>query len=210
MTNKKTIQALFLFIFILLGKHISDLLACSISNIIKTHFIVKHIIGFFILYTTIISLETNKGLGELFINSFLIYIWFIITVKTTRRINVSIIILLLITYFVYLYNDKLKQNKNNKNNKTNKTFLKILDLYEKYIVYVLIILSIFGFIIYVGEKKLDIKKNFNWIDFLFYRINDYTCNDTKSPIINKLNYFERARVAFLNQNELEQFIQKYQ
>lgn len=207
MTNKKTIQALFLFIFILLGKHISELLACSVSNIINTHFIVKHFIGFFILYTTVISLETNKGLGELFINSFLIYIWFIITVKTTRRINISIIILLLITYFVYLYNDRLKQNKNNKN---NKNLIKILDLYEKYIVYILIILSIFGFIIYVGEKKIDFKKNFNWTHFLFYRINDYTCNNTKSHIINKLNYFERAQVAFLNQNELQQFIKKYQ
>tara|TARA_Y100000589_G_C27185201_1_gene642346 strand:+ start:2752 stop:3375 length:624 start_codon:yes stop_codon:yes gene_type:complete len=207
MTNKKTIQALFLFIFILLGKHISELLACSISNIINTHFIVKHIIGFFILYTTIISLETNKSLGELFINSFLIYIWFIITVKTTRRINISIIILLLITYFVYLYNEKLKQNKNDKN---NKNLIKILDLYEKYIVYVLIILSVFGFIVYLGEKKLDFKENFSWKQFLFYRITDYSCNYTKSPIINKLNYFERAYVAFIHPNNIEQFIQKYQ
>ena len=207
MTNKKTIQALFLFIFILLGKHISDLLACSVSNIIKTHFIIKHFIGFFILYTTIISLETNKSLGELFINSFLIYIWFIITVKTTRRINISIIILLLITYFVYLYNEKLKENKNNKN---NKNLIKILDLYEKYIVYVLIILSVFGFIVYLGEKKIDFKENFSWKQFLFYRITDYNCNYTKSHIINKLNYFERAYVAFLNKNELQQFIQKYQ
>ena len=206
MTNKKTIQALFLFIFILLGKHISDLLACSVSNIINTHFIIKHFIGFFILYTTIISLETNKSLKELFINSFLIYIWFIITVKTTRRINISIIILLLITYFVYLYNEKLKQNKNDKN---NKKLIKILDLYEKYIVYVLIILSIFGFIVYLGEKKIDFKKNFSWKQFLFYRITDYKCNYTKSPIINKLNYFERAHVAFIHPNNIEEFIKKY-
>lgn len=206
MTNKKTIQALFLFIFILLGKHISDLLACSVSNIINTHFIIKHFIGFFILYTTIISLETNKSLKELFINSFLIYIWFIITVKTTRRINISIIILLLITYFVYLYNEKLKQNKNDKN---NKKLIKILDLYEKYIVYVLIILSAFGFIVYLGEKKIDFKENFSWKQFLFYRITDYNCNYTKSPIINKLNYFERAHVAFIHPNNIEEFIKKY-
>ena len=207
MINKKTIQALFLFIFILLGKHISELLACSITNIINTHFIVKHFIGFFILYTTIISLETNKSLGKLFINSFLIYIWFIITVKTTRRINISIIILLLITYFVYLYNEKLKKNKNNKN---NKNLIKILDLYEKYIIHILIFLSILGFIIYIGEKKLDYGKNFNWITFLFYRTDSTDlCTNTKSHIINKLNYFERAQVAFLNQNELQQFIQKY-
>lgn len=207
MIDKTTIQSLFLFIFILLGKHISELLACSVSNIISTHFIVKHIIGFFILYTTIISLETSKNLGELFIKSCLIYIWFIITTNTTRRINILIIILLLLTYFIYLYNDRLKQDKKNKNK--NKNLIKILNLYEKYIVYIFIILSIFGFIVYIGEKKIDYKKNFNWISFLFYRKDSNICTNTKSYIINKLNYFERAQVAFLNQNELEQFIQKY-
>lgn len=206
MIGKKTIQSLFLFIFILLGKHISELLACSVSNIISTHFIVKHIIGFFILYTTIISLETSIGLGELFIKSCLIYFWFIITTNTTRRINILIIILLLITYFIYLYNDRLKQDKKNENK--NKNLIKTLNLYEKYIVYILIILSIFGFIIYVGEKKIDYEKNFNWVKFLFYRKNSTFCTNTKSEIINKLNYFERAQVAFLNQSELEQFIQK--
>ena len=207
MIGKKTIQALFLFIFILLGKHISELLACSVSNIINTHFIVKHIIGFFILYTTIISLETSKNLGELFIKSCLIYIWFIITTNTTRRINILIIILLLITYFIYLYNDRLKQGKNKKK---NKNLIKIFNLYEKYIVYILIILSIFGFIVYIGEKKIDYEKNFNWITFLFYRKDAISCTNTKSHIINKLNYFERARVAFIHPNNIEQFIQKYQ
>jgi len=208
MINKTTIQALFLFIFILLGKHISELLACSITNIINTHFIVKHFIGFFILYTTIISLETNKTLKELFINSCLIYIWFIITTHTTRRLNILIIILLIITYFIYLYNNRLKKKK--KNDKKNKKLIKILDLYEKYIIHILIFLSILGFIIYIGEKKLDYGKNFNWITFLFYRTGSTDlCTNTKSYIINKLNYFERAQVAFLNQNELQQFIQKY-
>ena len=197
MTNKKTIQALFLFIFILLGKHISDLLACSVSNIINTHFIIKHFIGFFILYTTIISLETNKSLKELFINSFLIYIWFIITVKTTRRINISIIILLLITYFVYLYNEKLKQNKNDKN---NKKLIKILDLYEKYIVYVLIILSAFGFIVYLGEKKIDFKENFSWKQFLFYRITDYNCNYTKCLFLGNIILHSRIFTKYFSEN----------
>jgi hypothetical protein len=207
MINKLTIQAIFLFIFILLGKHISELLACSINNIIETNFIIKHFIGFIILYTTIISLETTKGLGELFIKSFFIYLWFIITTNTTRRLNILIIILLLITYFIYLYNERLKQKKNKKK---NEKIIKILDFYEKYIVYVITFLSIFGFIVYVGEKKLDYEKNFNWIKFLFYRKDSNICSNTKSKIINKLNYFERAQVAFLNQNELEQFIYKNQ
>ena len=52
MKDKTTFITLFLFIFILLGKYISELLACSISNIINTHIIVKHIIGFFVVFTT--------------------------------------------------------------------------------------------------------------------------------------------------------------
>ena len=104
MLDKNTLHALFLFIFILLGKHVSELLACSISNIISTHFLVKHMIGFFILYTTLISIEKKKDLFNLFSKTILLYIWFIIITKTTRRINISIIIILLITYFIYLYN----------------------------------------------------------------------------------------------------------
>ena len=55
MINSNTLKALFLFIFILLGKHISQLLACSITNLIKEHFIVKHFIGFFVLVVSEIS-----------------------------------------------------------------------------------------------------------------------------------------------------------
>lgn len=206
MLDKNTLHALFLFIFILLGKHVSELLACSISNIISTHFLVKHMIGFFILYTTLISIEKKKDLFNLFSKTILLYIWFIIITKTTRRINISIIIILLITYFIYLYNERLKKKKYK--NKNNNNLIKILDLYEKYIIYIVVVLSFLGFIIYIGEKKLDFKNNFSWIDFLFYRTEENTCNNTKSDIINKLNYFDRARAAFINSNDIEKFIEK--
>ena len=205
MLNKNTLHALFLFIFILLGKHVSELLACSISNIISTHFLVKHMIGFFILYTTLISIEEKEDLFILFIKTIILYIWFIIITKTTRRINISIIIILLITYFIYLYNERLKKKTKNT---YNKNLIKILTIYEKYIIYIVVILSIFGFIVYIGEKKIDFKNNFNWIDFLFYRTEENTCNNTKSYIINKLNYFERAQAAFINPNDIEKFIEK--
>ena len=205
MLNKNTLHALFLFIFILLGKHVSELLACSISNIINTHFLVKHMIGFFILYTTLISVEKKEDLFVLFIKTIILYIWFIIITKTTRRINISIIIILLITYFIYLYNERLKKKTKNI---YNNNLIKILTVYEKYIIYIVATLSIFGFIVYIGEKKIDFKNNFSWIDFLFYRTEENICNNTKSDIINKLNYFERAQAAFINPNDIEIFIEK--
>ena len=84
--------------------------------------------------------------------------------------------------------------------------MKVLDIYEKYIVYVILFLSIFGFIIYIGEKKIDYGESFNWETFL---IGNIRCNNTKSEFINKLNYFERASVAFMNPIEIKPFMQKY-
>ena len=205
MISKKTIQALFLFIFIVLGKHISQVLACSINNMINEYFIIKHLIGFFILFTTIISLETTENLKTLFIKSFLLYIWFIITSNTTKYINILIIIILFLTYFIYLYNDRLKKEKHDKK---NKTLIKILNLYEKYITYILVILTIIGFIIYLGEKKLEYKENFDLTTFLFYRgQSNLSCSNTKVVGLDNFNYLERIKLAFLNKNKLQQFIE---
>tara|TARA_B100001250_G_C19770736_1_gene777052 strand:+ start:784 stop:1401 length:618 start_codon:yes stop_codon:yes gene_type:complete len=201
--NSNLIKALFLFIFILLGKHISELLACSISNIIKEHFYVKHIIGFFILYFTIVSFDNTSNLLKLFGTTFILYIWFIIITRTTRRINISLIIIIVISYIIHLYNEQLKK----KEDKTTVEIerIKMLNIYEEYIVYLVAFLSIFGFIIYIGEKKLDYEDAFDWNKFL---IGDFRCNNTKSKTINKLNYFERASVAFMNPTELKTFIHK--
>ena len=205
MINSNTLKALFLFIFILLGKHISQLLACSITNLIKEHFIVKHFIGFFVLYFTIISFDNTQDLFTLFIHTIGLYISFILMTRTTRRINVALILILLISYLIHLYNEQLKNKKNKTPQDLNR--INILNLYEKYILYVIIFLTIFGFIIYVGEKKLDYEDKFDWSTFLVGNIN---CNNTKSKTINKLDYFKRASVAFMDPEQIKSFIKKYQ
>ena len=202
MKDKNTFITLFLFIFILLGKHISELLACSITNIINSHISVKHIIGFFVVFTTLISLDNTSSLNHIFIKSCFIYIYFIISSKTTKNINILLIILLFLTYFIYLYKIKLKK----KYKKKNDNIIKIINLYEKYIPYIFSFLSIIGFTIYIGEKKLDYENDFSWKTFI---LGDLTCTNTKSYIINKLNYFERIKVAFLNYQDIQQFIKKY-
>lgn len=205
MINNNILKALFLFIFILLGKHISELLACSITNLIKENFIVKHFIGFFVLYFTIISFDNTQNLSTLFINTLGLYIAFILMTRTTRRINVILILILLISYLIHLYNEQLKNKKNKTQEDLNR--INILNIYEKYILYVIIFLTIFGFIIYVGEKKLEYEDKFDWSTFLVGHIN---CNNTRSKIINKLNYFKRASVTFMNPEQIKSFIKKYE
>lgn len=200
MKDKNTFITLFLFIFILLGKYISELLACSITNIINTHIIVKHIIGFFVVFTTSISLDTTHNMNKLFIKSCYIYTLFIIATKTTKNINILLIIILFLTYFIYLYKNKFKKN-NKKNN-----IIKIIDLYETYIPYIFIFLCIFGFTIYIGEKKLDYENDFSWKTFI---LGNLKCTNTKSYIIDKLNYFDKIKLAFLNYQDIQKFIKNY-
>ena len=201
MKDKTTFITLFLFIFILLGKYISELLACSISNIINTHIIVKHIIGFFVVFTTLISLENISSLNHCFIKACYIYIYFIIATKTTKNINILLIILLFLSYFIYLYKKRLK-----KNDKKNNNIINIINVYQKYIPYIFAFLSIIGFTIYIGEKKLDYENEFSWKTFI---LGNLECSNTKSYIIDKLNYFEKIKLAFLNYQDIQKFIKNY-
>ena len=86
MKDKNTFITLFLFIFVLLGKYISELLACSITNIINTHIIVKHIIGFFVVFTTLISLDNTHNIDKLFIKSCYIYIYYLLLLQKLQKL----------------------------------------------------------------------------------------------------------------------------
>lgn len=186
MLDETTIKTLFLFIFLLLGKHIKPLISCSLTNIINKHIIARHIIGLAILYTTLISFETTQPLGDLFIKSIIIYIWFIIATKTPTEINILLCIILFMSYFLYLYKKREKINKNS-------NFSKLINLYEKYVTYIFGFLCIFGFIIYIGEKKIEYQNDFNWNTFL---LGTLSCNNMKENMIDSLNYFEKINIAF--------------
>ena len=170
--------------FWLLFGGIGDTLSCdlkkSFENPIFRQF--TAIISIFLLF--VIIDKNDAGAYEIWKNTLILYVFYLLLTKSKWYFSIIIIILVLIdqTLFSenkYLSNKNITNNSNNSNNNSNNSNnsnnnLKLIekyDTYRKYIQYVIIFLIIFGSIHYFLRQKNKFGKNFDMFKFLF----DVTC-----------------------------------
>ena len=105
-------KGIFLFIFIISGNYLGELLGCRLITLLKENIITKHLLGFLTLFLTLaFTVDLNKSLFKLFKISCILYIIFILSSKTTKYINYVLMILFIISFIIILYKDRLRQKK---------------------------------------------------------------------------------------------------
>lgn len=221
MINKKLLLdtnlfSIFTFILIVSANFLAELFPCNLQYLLKNNMVVKHIFGVFtmIFFVRLVSKTENDNINNIFLNSILLYLYFVILSRCHINIFYIIFGLICVSYLVHLYKDisteKLnllntslleegengKNNKNNKN-KTNKvsgkeyeelkTRINFLNDIEFVLYIIIIILTVFGMMVYMGEKKLEYKNNFNYYTFFLGNIN---CKH-KSPNSSILKSFKQ-------------------
>jgi amino acid transporter len=151
---------------------------------------IKHLFGLFtmIFFVVLSSGIENKSIFNITKNAFLLYILFILITKCQIYAFLIILLLLGISYIVHI----TKQTEIENDEKTEKKDTeKKYTVYDNimYVLYILIIITIIvGVILYMGEKKIEYKKNFNYVTFL---IGKSLCKG-KSPNINIIEAFKNA------------------
>ena len=184
------LSTIFVLILIVSAGFILQIFPCRLQNALNSNMYLKHLFGFFTLLFVVVINSSLKNRKYIFLKSLLLYIFFILLTKTDYNFLIVILILLGLTYVIFLEKDRLENEKDkNPNTKTPDEDKKI-SFYTNIIniIYIVIILfTIVGVFAYMGEKKLEYKKSFNYITFF---IGKTDCKNTISspPIIKSLKH----------------------
>jgi hypothetical protein len=189
------LYSVFILILILSGGYIIQLIPCKLQKILDTNVFIKHLFAFLtliFLVTIVDPNNTSKKLTTIIYTSFLLYIFFIVIIKTHYKFFISIIIVLGIKYLLLLYKNQIQdENKNNKESnitELNNKFENIV-LIQDILFGLVILLLVIGFLVYYGEKKYEYKNKFNFITFLFGKPN---CAHTPQ----KISIYESLKYVF--------------
>ena len=201
-TNNIPIYAVFLLVLIISGSFLIGLFPCRIQKIFTESVYLKHLCAFFTLVFFIVITAPVENKKNIYLKCILVYIFFILITKVHQNFFLAILFLLVITYILTLHkvNNEEKENEQN-NNKDEDQKNKDEDQKNKeennnkiinniiFFIYILVfILTIFGILIYMGEKKIEFKNNFTYYDFFF---SSPKCNN--EPIkVNMKKAFEHA------------------
>jgi hypothetical protein len=183
--TETNIFTIFIFILIISGNFMA-LVPCKLQDELNNNMYVKHLFGLFtmIFFVTLAAPVKDKTISAVTFNSFLLYLLFILITKVHVKLFYVIAGLLGTTYIAVLLKeadlDKINANASAtdvKNNDTmeqsNKQAEKIiltnqLKIYDNVIFYsyiFILLLTIIGVLAYMGEKKIEYKKNFKYVTF---------------------------------------------
>jgi hypothetical protein len=185
----------FTFILIVSANFLAQTFPCRLQYILNHNMLVKHLFGFFtmIFFVVLSSVKKYKNLLDILNKSFFLYILFILITKCHLHLF-FIILLLLGTAFIVdiVKQQEIERNESSKEESSKEeSSKKKVSMYDNimYILYVLIIIFItIGVLLYMGEKKIEYKKNFDYITFF---LGKSSCKG-KTPNINLIESLKHA------------------
>ena len=183
--TENNIFNIFIFILIISGNFMA-LVPCKLQDELNNNMYVKHLFGLFtmIFFVTLAAPVKDKTISAVTLNSFLLYLLFILITKVHVKIFYVIAVLLGSTYITVLLkeadigtinanasatdvknNDTMEQSKENPKKVILNNQLKIYYNVIFYSYIFILLLTIIGVLAYMGEKKIEYKKNFKYVTF---------------------------------------------
>jgi len=170
------IYTIFILVLIVSAKYIPDIIPCKIQRFMEGNIYFRHLLTFFtmILFVVLITPLKDQKVLEMVLKSITLYIIFLFYVKSNYIVFTIVTVVSLLLYLSMLLKYQFQaeyketQNENEKKNIENK--INIMITINNIIFGLIILLIIFGFLLYLGEKKLEYKKDFSYITFFLGKI----------------------------------------
>jgi hypothetical protein len=187
------IFCIFIFILIISANFLAEIFPCRLQDALRNNMYLKHLFGlftmiFFVVFSS--SGTPDKNIFHTIGLSLLLYILFILITKCQIYVFFIILLFLGTTYIINIVKQQEIENSNKSSsgeasNKQNTTIYDTI----LYVLYILIFVFTFiGVIMYMGEKKIEYNKDFNYITFF---IGKSICKG-KSPKVNMIEAFKNA------------------
>lgn len=187
------IFCIFIFILIISANFLAEIFPCRLQDALRNNMYLKHLFGLFtmIFFVVFSSSGTNdKNIFTIVGSSLLLYILFILITKCQIYMFFIILLFLGITYIISII--KQQEIENSKKGSDEEPSTKEKDnIYDTilFVLYIVILgFTFIGVIMYMGEKKIEYKKHFNYITFF---IGKSICKG-KSPKVNMIESFKNA------------------
>jgi len=183
----------FLMTLIVSANFLAETFPCKIQYLLKNSMYFKHFFGFLtMMFFVILTIPNRKiQIKKLLFDSVMLYVGFILLGKTHSPVFFIIFSILCIIYILELMKNE-KKDKIMENEGDYNTYKK-LEFYQNILKYLSIVLLIIGVLSYMGDKKLEYKKNFNYELFI---VGKQSCNNdvnnltVKSFFTNILHIFD--------------------
>mgnify|MGYP006443950151 FL=1 len=187
----------FVLFLIIASNYIGELFPCRIQSLLVNNVYLKHFIAFLTLMFFVVLTDSSsqkKKFMVIFTDSIKLYFLWLLLINSDKKFFVLGLILLAILYILqlikndYINNKKINEEINEEINNKNKERLSLIKNIEKVIFLIFFIVLVLGFIIYMGEKKIEYKNKFSYITFIFGKP---SCRG-KSPEVKYLEAFTSA------------------
>lgn len=154
--------SLFLFYLLLSSNFLDTLYSCRAQYVLQNNMLVKHFIGLFTFYVSVILVNgDNQSPIKQIAMTIVLYGIFIMTTRCDIRFFIVLLTLLFIGFILN------KVQKFYYNNKKDEITRKKISIVQNSIYIIAIICAILGCIIYLGRKKLEYKDKFSYYYFIF-------------------------------------------
>ena len=173
----RSAMAIFIFLLIVSGNYLGNLFPCRVQDAFENNIWLKHFLGFFtLLFFVLLTLPNDDGVppphvSSLLSSSGLLYVFFLILSNTPAWIWLTVFVFSSIVYLLELNKNHLKAlNKNEDDDNTaiqNNNKINNFLYMQTTLTTISVFLTLFGFLVYLGEKKIEYKKNFSYITFVF-------------------------------------------
>lgn len=166
------VYSIFIYILVIVAGMTLKVFPCSVVTAIDNNIYIKHFIGYLTMTFSVVMLVPikDKNLNDILIKSLLMYAVFILISKTEKDFFIPIIVLLGMIYLLILkkaeYQELIK-----KSNETDKKMIdgkiKTIVVINNSILLAIAVLIVIGFSAYLGRKKYEYGKSFNYLTFAF-------------------------------------------
>ena len=214
---KYPIHTVFILFLIISSNYIGELYPCRIQDVLMGNVIMKHFVAFLTLlfFVLIVEPSMNMKFKELIYNSTMMYLVFLVLINNSLSFFVASIIILGVLYIIHLNkveirttlsndtgndtgNEEEKEGKEQERKegkedgaviKHSEKMLSMFEQMSNILTYLFAGVVSLGFIIYMGEKKIEYGKTFSYLTFIFGKP---SCRN-ESP---EKNYIASLKAAF--------------
>jgi len=182
------IYGIFILILILSGGYTIQLIPCRLQRLLNENIYIKHI---FCLLTLIFLVnltdpeQDKTNLKNILYKSFILYLFFMIIIKTQYKFFMLILLIIGIIYLFEIKKNEYEDNDTKKPNLETEKNIKYITYIQNILFIIMCVFMIIGFMTYLGEKKYEYKDKFNFITFIFGKP-DCTFSHKKISIKNSI------------------------
>jgi len=167
-------HCIFIFFLIVVGNYLGELFPCKVQKVLTENVFLKHFFAFLtmIFFVVLVDTTSSKELSDILSTSLILYAIFLLLINTNVLFFIISMVSLSIIYLLHLKKNEINDSNNHdesdeeKKKEPNKTN-NFLEYANFSMIIVFLASTITGFLIYIGEKKIEYKGKFNYITFLF-------------------------------------------